>query len=516
MPEPAGRTEEPVRSRQEAGRAGAAASDRQRPPATAPMPPKRRTGTAAAVTTPAAQPVESRSRSATAELARLAPCVYWPSFVWNLGDNFTSPVLSLVAVQLSGGGVGAAGTVAAAMGLASMTMQLPGSALYERLGGKWALALGAAFAGAGTLGGAAALWVRSFPAFVSATAAMGAGRAVLFTSRTAYTRELAPVWLRGRACAIEGGVSRAAGVVAPLVGGSVAARYGIAGPFVLGGAVKLLGAVLFLLGPNRRKTSPQVPQQQQAIAKQTVPAAGTPVSSYLSILMEERTFFFRGACVAICGLTVLRHALNIFVPLIGRNLNLSVQQIGAAMSTGNFFDTMQAQALPPTPTTNRFPGTLQFSSPENLEDLFMRSVLREWSCYCSMFLPTGYGYDRFGRRPMFLSAVLTMSLGWFSLSFATSAASLVRGTVLIGLGHGLTSGIQSLTGSDFAPPAPKTTSFLGLYMLANDAATLAGPVLLTRLAQWTTVLASTRATAALGLASATWYYLLVPERRVAE
>ena len=36
---------------------------------------------------------------------------------------------------------------------------------------------------------------------------------------------------------------------------------------------------------------------------------------------------------------------------------------------------------------------------------------------------------------------------------ASSASSLVRGTVIIGLGHGLTSGIQSLTGSDFAPPA---------------------------------------------------------------
>ena len=92
---------------------------------------------------------------------------------------------------------------------------------------------------------------------------------------------------------------------------------------------------------------------------------------------------------------------------------------------------------------------------------------------------TGYAYDTFGRKPTFLTAVGLMSLGWLSLSMvrrkpsppctnrqlgclrsvvawcaqASSASSLVRGTVIIGLGHGLTSGIQSLTGSDFAPPA---------------------------------------------------------------
>ena len=98
-------------------------------------------------------------------------------------------------------------------------------------------------------------------------------------------------------------------------------------------------------------------------------------------------------------------------------------------------------------------------------------------------------------------------------SFATNALSLVRGTVLIGLGHGLTSGIQSLTGSDFAPPAPQTTAFLGLYMFCCNAVALSGPLLLTRLAQSASVVSATRTTAALGLVSAAWYCVLVPEKR---
>ena len=75
---------------------------------------------------------------------------------------------------------------------------------------------------------------------------------------------------------------------------------------------------------------------------------------------------------------------------------------------------------------------------------------------------------------MVVPALVLMSIGWLALSLATSARTLLRGTVLIGLGHGLTSGIQSLTVQDFAglvSPSDRL-SFMGLYQLLTDGVAL--------------------------------------------
>jgi dipeptide/tripeptide permease len=106
---------------------------------------------------------------------------------------------------------------------------------------------------------------------------------------------------------------------------------------------------------------------------------------------------------------------------------------------------------------------------------------------------------------------MLMSCGWLVLSLASNARGLLRGTVLIGLGHGLTAGIQSLTVQDFAPPAPQTQTFIGLYMLLTDGVALGGPLVLTRLAQSVSVAVATRVTASLGLVAAGWYWCFVPE-----
>lgn len=285
----------------------------------------------------------------------------------------------------------------------------------------------------------------------------------------------------------------------------MAKRYGMTGPFVLGAFAKALAAILFMLGPSSQPTPaltaalrpsllPTSPvkthtnRSEVGIDAPVAPAAsGRPDSvteadaqphernnfapmrnvGWTAMLRQERRFF-TGACLAICGLTVLRQALAILTPLLGRELGLSVQAIGAAQSAGATVDSI-------------------------------------------MFLPTGYGYDRFGRKAMVVPALLVMSCGWVVLSFATSARSLLRGTMLIGLGHGLTAGIQSLTVQDFAPPPPATQHFISLYMLLTDGVALGGPLLLTRLAQVTSVAVATRTTASFGILAAGWYWFRVPE-----
>ena len=155
----------------------------------------------------------------------------------------------------------------------------------------------------------------------------------------AYTRELAPVWLRGTACAMEGGVGRLGSVVAPLLGGIAATRWGTTGPFVMGGLAKSLASVLFLLGPKRRRTPEPPAADGPAVESPGQASGGRQDVGWGTILGEQRKFF-GGACLAICGLTVLRQALSIMVPLLGSHIGLSVQQIGVAMSAGNTVDTI--------------------------------------------------------------------------------------------------------------------------------------------------------------------------------
>ena len=189
------------------------------------------------------------------ELLGIVPRLYAPSFVATLGDLFTSPVVALVAVQLSGRGPAAAGTAAAVSGLAGMTMQLPAASLYSWRGPRQTLGLGALISALGTLLAAASVNAHRFSAFLAATALMGSGRALMRMATTSYMRELAPLEIRGRATALSGGIHRAAAIVAPLIGGSAASRFGMAGPFILGGLAKALASVMFLLGPTPSKSA---------------------------------------------------------------------------------------------------------------------------------------------------------------------------------------------------------------------------------------------------------------------
>jgi hypothetical protein len=70
------------------------------------------------------------ARTSWSGLLPLARRIYLPMFFGTAGDLLTSPVLSLVAVDLSGGGLAAAGAAATASSMASMASQLPAAAVY--------------------------------------------------------------------------------------------------------------------------------------------------------------------------------------------------------------------------------------------------------------------------------------------------------------------------------------------------------------------------------------------------
>lgn len=49
-------------------------------------------------------------------------------------------------------------------------------------------------------------------------------------------------------------------------------------------------------------------------------------------------------------------------------------------------------------------------------------------------------------------------------------------SALLGVGNGLSAGISSTLAADFAPPAPATGAFLGVWRVITDGGSMLGPV----------------------------------------
>jgi MFS family permease len=174
------------------------------------------------------------------------------------------------------------------------------------VGGRAALGLGAAVSAAASLLAAAAVSARHFRVFVLAMAVEGVSGALRSSAHAAYMLELAPARLRGRAAAVSGGVHRVANIVAPVTGGWAAQRYGAAAPFLLGGAAKALGSLLFLLGPPPpalRRADANGGGSAVGASGEAKAAAARQPRGWSEMAVRERRFFAT-AGLTVCGLTV--------------------------------------------------------------------------------------------------------------------------------------------------------------------------------------------------------------------
>ena len=381
-------------------------------------------------------------------IRRLFLTLYIPELLYTIGWGLILPVLPRLATGLSGSVAGAAGIVAL-MSVGTLIMDIPAGILATRwpqrtlaltvLGTLAIAGLLAAFGGSVLLLGAAALL-------------MGAGRGTWMVTRMAVARETVPIEQRGRALATLGGVNRIGSfAVGPAVGGAVAGVLGLWAPFVV------LSSLMILAGAAVLRWTPRRP-----------PPAPLRTGWYhpVAIVRDHWQVLLR-AGPAVAALNLIRAARQLFIPLWGESIGLSVAEVGLAMGASGIADML-------------------------------------------LFYPTGMVMDRLGRRWAAASSIAVMSLSLGLMPLAGSFLSLLLIGVLAGAGNGLGSGFLMTMGTDLAPRRG-AGEFIGLWRLIGDVGTTAGPAVIGAVAGILSLAVAGPAVGLFGFAGAALFIFSVKE-----
>ena len=349
-------------------------------------------------------------------IRRLFLTLYIPELLYTVGWGLILPVLPRLATSL-GGSVAGAAAIVALVAVGTLIVDIPAGVLAARwpqrtlaltvLGTLAVAGLLAALGGSVLLLGAAALL-------------LGAGRGTWMVTRMAVARETVPAHQRGRALATLGGMNRIGSfAIGPAVGGAIAELFGLWAPFAALSCLMILAGAAVLRWTQRRPPP--------------APARAGGWYHPVAIVRDHRQVLLR-AGPAIIALNLIRAGRQLFIPLWGESIGLSVAEVGLAMSASGIADML-------------------------------------------LFYPTGVVMDRLGRRWAAASSIAVMSLSLALMPLTGSFLSLLLIGILAGAGNGLGSGFLMTMGTDLAPKRG-AGEFIGLWRLIGDVGTAAGPALI--------------------------------------
>jgi MFS family permease len=377
---------------------------------------------------------------------------YLPSLLLSISNGLIVPVLPLYAKELQVS-YGLIGLVLGGEGVGMLLGDLPAGMLARRLGQKSAMLLGVACTALSTV---ALFWARSVPEAVVYRVLTGFGTALYGVARHAYVAEAVAARSRGRAISLFGGLMRIGRFAGPLVGGIVAAAYGLRSTFLAFGAmsaVALIAMVAFVRSGARpaHATRSSGPHERSILA-----------------LFRAHWRVLASAGLGQLFAQTIRAGRGAIVPLYAADvIGLDVQAIGLIVSLSSAVD-------------------------------------------MSLFYPAGLLMDRLGRKYAIVPSFAIQALGMFLVPFTGSLVTLLLATALIGLGNGLGAGTMMTLGADLSPPESRG-EFLGIWRLVGDGGHAGGPVAVGQVADWVTLPMAAWAMSAAGLMAALVFVFLVPE-----
>lgn len=321
--------------------------------------------------------------------------------------------------------------------------------------------------------------IRSVGLIAFFTFLSGFATSILVTAVVTVIRRRAPAEYRGRAMAGVGGSLRFGMFLGPAVGGVLAQRLGVPWVFILRAVVLTAGMLAYAAG-SRDFGSLGLQPKTEGPTPETAPAAGrSGRRRWITALLLPLAPVFRGLrgrwyAVATVGfgiliLSILRSSREVILPLWGTHIDLSVAEIGLAMSLGAVFDLL-------------------------------------------LFVPAGIISDRWGRKTSLALCLSLFSLGLLSLLPSRGFLLFVLAGALIGIGNGLGSGINMTTAADLAPENA-VSEFLGLWRLYGDLGNAAGPALVGALSAAIALGPTVAVTALLGVLGLGVTALFAPETK---
>ncbi|MDN3359159.1 MFS transporter [Actinomadura sp. DC4] len=373
-------------------------------------------------------------------LTRVAPAVFLPTLVFEIGMGALAPMIALSARGL-GASFGMAGLVLALLGVGQILGDVPAGALAARVGDRRAMLIAAGVAVVTLLGCALAdtLWQLAL-----CVAATGATNAVFILARQAYLTEVIPAGLRARALSTLGGMSRVGAFVGPFVGAAVVHGRPVRDVYWLALVCAVAAGLVVLLVPD--VADPAAAHQDRR----------APVSVRSVLVRHHRIFLTLGMAVLLVA--SVRATRQTVLPLWADHLGESPSTTSVVFGLAGLVDTLT-------------------------------------------FYPSGKIMDRAGRLWIAVPSMLVLGLTQAVLPLTGGLVSLTVVAMLMGFGNGIGSGVLMTLGADVAPPKVRA-QFLGVWRLCSDSGTAAGPLVVSAAAGLGSLAAGIETMGAVGLLAA--------------
>ncbi len=373
-------------------------------------------------------------------LRSIAPSVFLPAMVYEIGNGATAPVIALTALRL-GASPSTAGFMLALLGVGQILGDIPASALADRIGDRKAMILAAGLAAVGLV---ACFFASSLVVLGIALIMIGMANATFYLARQSYLTEVVPEGLRARAMSTLGGSHRIGLFIGPFIGAAVIAAFDLRAAYVVAMVTALSAAVLLLVVPD------------VSLPPDHIAAVRGSISSREMLADHRRLFATLG--LAILAVGAARAGRQVVLPLWSEHLGLSPAQTSLIFGIAGAVD-------------------------------------------MALFYPSGKVMDRYGRLAIALPSMTILGLSMMALPLTTGAVSLTIVAMVMSFGNGIGSGIMMTLGAD-AAPALGRIKFLGIWRVLSDSGNAAGPVALAVVASAATLAAGIVSVGSIGVLAA--------------
>jgi len=384
----------------------------------------------------------------TATLRSIAPSVFLPALVYEIGNGAAAPVIALTALEL-GAAPSTAGYMLALLGMGQILGDVPSSALADRIGDRHAMIVAASIAVVAFLG---CLISPSLLVLGGSLVVIGMSNATFYLARQSYLTEAVPENLRARAMSTLGGSHRIGLFIGPFVGAAAISLTSLRSAYVVAIVAASAAAALLIVIPDVEK-----PQGATT-------AIRGAVSAHAMLAAHRRLFATLGFAVLAVG--AVRAARQTVLPLWAQHIGLDPETTSLIFGIASAVD-------------------------------------------MALFYPAGKIMDHFGRLAIALPSVLIVGIAMMTLPLAGSAASLTLIAVIMSFGNGIGSGIMMTLGADVAP-ADSRIRFLSIWRVMGDSGNAAGPLVVSLVATAWTLAAGIATIGSAGLLAAAGMAIWVP------
>ncbi|SDP39504.1 Predicted arabinose efflux permease, MFS family [Nakamurella panacisegetis] len=361
----------------------------------------------------------------TLTLRSIAPSVYLPAMVYEIGNGATAPVIALTALHL-GASPSAAGFMVALLGVGQVLGDIPASAVADRIGDRHAMVLAAGLATVGLLG---CFLAPNLLVLGLALLLIGSANSTFYLARQSYLTEVAPVELRARALSTLGGSHRIGLFIGPFVGAAAISLTDLRAAYVVAMVTAVSAGVVLLVVPDVA-----LPAGHPATVR-------GGVTSRKMLADHRRLFATLG--LAILAVGAVRAARQTVLPLWAEHLGLGAERTSLIFGIAGAVD-------------------------------------------MALFYPAGKLMDRYGRLAVALPSMTILGAAMMALPLTSGAISLTVVAMVMSFGNGIGSGIMMTLGAD-AAPAVGRIKFLGIWRVLSDSGNAAGPVVMSVVASAATL-----------------------------